>query len=95
MMTLNREKEGKPSEILLCRGLAYFVAISSAGPSAAWQLSPTIAPTLILSPSKDLPRVWTLTQFSSESDYIVVGNAIGVMWVFRYNCPDWSWHKQI
>lgn len=67
-------------------GFFFFIAISSAGPSAAWQLIPTIAPTLILSLSTDLPRVWTLTQFSSKSDCIVADNAIEVMWVFRYSC---------
>lgn len=60
MMTLTEERKGEASEILLPRGLAYFIAISSAGPSTARQLFPTIAPTLILSLLPDLPRVWTL-----------------------------------
>lgn len=54
------KKEGEACEILLSRGLPYFIAISSTGPSAAWQLFPAIAPTSILSPQPDLPRVWTL-----------------------------------
>lgn len=59
MMTLNREKKGKPLKFYYPEAwlFIFFISISSAGPSAAWQLIPTIAPTLILSLSTDLPRV--------------------------------------